>query len=271
MGDQEELAGYVGVWWQAVNDFAAVLEEVPADQWSAPTDLPGWDVHAVAAHTAHLEALLDGARHVDVEIGDASHARGTMGQFTEQGVVARRGASPDELINEIHESATARHTTLLAEPPTDADAPAQGLFGAIGWSTRTLLRNRPLDVWMHEQDIRRAIGMPGGLDTEAAVHSAAYLIESFPFVVAKRAKAPAGTTVRLDVAGHEPVVVSVDDNGRGHVVDADDNPPTVTLRTDRESFVLLAGGRRGPDRVRVEVDGDLELGARILEAMGVTP
>ena len=24
--------------------------------------------------------------------------------------------------------------------------------------TRLLLRNRPLDVWMHEQDVRRAIG-----------------------------------------------------------------------------------------------------------------
>ena len=116
------LTGHVALWWQAVNDFTTLLERVPAEQWSSPTDLPGWDVHAVAAHVAHLESLLAGGRHVDVEVGEAPHVRGTMGQFTEQGVVARRDASPDDLINEIRAAATARHTALLADPPTDPDA-----------------------------------------------------------------------------------------------------------------------------------------------------
>ena len=53
MGDDAaRLAGYVETWWQAIDDFTHVLEAVPADAWSTPTDLPGWDVHAVAAHTA---------------------------------------------------------------------------------------------------------------------------------------------------------------------------------------------------------------------------
>ena len=60
MDDREELAGYVEVWWQAVNDFLELLESVPEAQWSAPTDLPGWDVRAVASHTAHLEGILAG-------------------------------------------------------------------------------------------------------------------------------------------------------------------------------------------------------------------
>ncbi len=59
-GHQERLSGYLEVWWQAVNDFTAVLEELPVEQWSTPTDLPGWDVHAVAAHVAHLESVLAG-------------------------------------------------------------------------------------------------------------------------------------------------------------------------------------------------------------------
>ena len=87
----DRLSGYVDVWWEAVNDFTALLEKVPADAWGMPTDLPGWDVHAVAAHTGHLESLLAGHDHDDVEIGDAPHVRGALGQFTEQGVVARRG------------------------------------------------------------------------------------------------------------------------------------------------------------------------------------
>ena len=270
MTDAQTLAGYVSVWWEAIDSFTDLLEQVPPEQWATPTDLPGWDVHAVVAHTAHLEALLSGRRHDDVEIGDAPHARGMMGQFTEQGVVARRDDSPDDLITEIREAATIRHTQLLADPPTDGAAAAPGLFGAIGWSTETLLRNRPLDVWMHEQDVRRAVGLPGGVDSAPATHCATYLLESFPFVVGKRAQAPAGTTARLNVSNHEAVTVAVGDDGRGALVD-DAGEPTVGLSMDRETFLVLAGGRRSVAPGAVEISGDADLGARILAAMAVTP
>lgn len=266
----EELRGYVDVWWQAVDDLATLLEKVPEEQWSAATDLPGWDVHAVAAHAAHLEALLAGSRHEEVEIGEPSHVRGTMGQFTEQGVVARRDSSPDELINELRSCATRRHTALLSDPPTNPDAPAPGLFGAIGWSTRTLLRNRPLDLYLHEQDVRRAVGQPGNHDSPAAVHSADYLLESLGVVVAKRAQAPAGSTVVVEVEGHAPASVRVNDSGRAEPVEPPAEP-TALIRTDRESYLLLAGGRRAPEDGRVEVSGDPDLAARVLDAMGVTP
>ena len=270
MSDTERLAGYVTVWWEAVDSFTHLLEKVPAEQWATPTDLPGWDVHAVAAHTAHLEALLGGRPHEDIEVGDVPHATGMMGKFTEQGVVARRHDSADELITEIREATTARHTALLADPPTDPDAPAPGLFGAIGWTTERLLRNRPLDVWMHEQDVRRATGITGGLDSAPAIHSATYLLESFPFVVGKRAQAPAGTSARLSVAGHDPVTVVVGDDGRARA-EAVDGDPTVDLAMDRPTFLLLSGGRRPAEPGAVRITGDPTLAASIVDAMGVTP
>ena len=270
MTPQDRMSELVTIWWQAVNDFTTLLEKVVPEEWPTPTDLPGWDVRTVAAHVAHLESLLAGAEHEDVEIGDAPHAVGTMGRFTEQGVVARRDLGPDEVINQIREAATSRHTRLLADPPTDPDAPAPGLFGAIGWTTLRLLRNRPLDVWMHEQDVRRAVGRPGGMDSPAAAHTASYLAESLPVVVAKRAAAPAGTTVVLEVAGQAPVAATVGEDGRGRVVDPPASP-TVTLSTDRESFILLAGGRRAAAVEQVTVQGDTALGRRIVENLAVTP
>ncbi|MCF6376021.1 maleylpyruvate isomerase family mycothiol-dependent enzyme [Nocardioides KLBMP 9356] len=271
MSDQQRLAALVAVWWEAVDSFTRVLEHVADDQWATPTDLPGWDVHAVAAHTAHLESLLAGRRHEEVEIGDAPHAVGTMGHFTEQGVVVRRDESPDALITEIRESTTARHTQLLADPPTDPAAPAPGLFGAIGWSTGLLLRNRPLDVWMHEQDVRRALDMPGNLDSASALHAASYLMESLPFVVGKRAQAPAGDVVRLEVDGHEPVSAVVGEDGRGRPATAGDGQPAVTLGMDRETFIVLAGGRRPAEPGVVRISGDEDLGARVVAGLGVTP
>jgi len=269
--DRERLAALVALWWGAVDSFTKVLEHVVDDQWSAPTDLPGWDVRAVAAHTAHLEALLAGRPHEEVEIGEAPHARGMMGRFTEQGVLARRDETPDDLITEIRESTTARHTQLLADPPTDASAPAPGTFGAIGWTTGLLLRNRPLDVWMHEQDVRRALAMPGNLDSAAAIHTADYLMESLPYVVGKRAQAPVGSVVRLEVAGHAPVTVAVGEDGRGRRATSDDGEPTVTLAMDRGTFVVLAGGRRAAAADDVRVTGDTELGERVVASLGVTP
>ena len=271
MTDRERLAGYVDVWWQAINDFTALLEQIPAEQWSTPTDLEGWDVHAVASHIAHLEAILAGGSEETVEVGEPRHVRGLMGLYTEQGVVSRREKSPDHVINEIREAATKRHTALLADPPTDGKAKPDRIFSGIGWDWNTLLRNRPLDVWMHEQDVRRAVRMPGGLDSPAAKHTADYLAESLGYVLAKRVGATAGTTVVLQIAGHVPYAFTVAENGRGERLTEVPADPTVSLQTDRESFIVLAGGRRTPEPGAVSVTGDADLGQRILDSLAVTP
>ena len=271
MTDRERLSGYVDTWWQAVNDFLDLLEQVPADRWHAPTDLPGWDVHAVAAHVAHLESVLTGAPEELVEIGEPEHVRGPLGVYTEQGVVARRDRTPDQLINEIRGAATARHTTLLADPPTDGSARPERIFGGVPWDWERLLRNRPLDVWMHEQDVRRAVDLPGGLDSAGARHTAAYLAESLGVVLAKRVGAPAGTTAVLEVGGQPPMAYRVTDAGRGEPLPGIPPDPTVCLRLEREAFVVLAGGRREPERGCVEITGDVELGRRILASFAVTP
>jgi uncharacterized protein (TIGR03083 family) len=271
MTDQELLAGYVDVWWRAINDFTALLEKIPSEQWSTPTDLEGWDVRAVAAHIAHLEGVLAGDPEETVDVGEPEHVTGLMGLYTEQGVVARSDRSPDDLINEIREAATRRHTALVADPPSDGSARPEQIFGGVGWDWNTLLRNRPLDVWMHEQDVRRAVGMPGGMDSPAAQHTADYLSESLGMVVAKRVGAQPGTSVVLELEGSAPVAYGVNESARGERVAKVPDEPTVRLSMDRESFILLAGGRRSPDPGAIRIDGDEQLGKRIIDTLAVTP
>jgi uncharacterized protein (TIGR03083 family) len=271
MSDQERLAGYVDVWWRAVHDFTTLLEELPEEDWSTPTDLAGWDVRAVASHTAHLESILAGAPEETAEVGEPEHVTGLMGLYTEIGVVNRRAASPDQLINEIRSATTARHTALLADPPTDGSARPEVVFGGVPWSWETLLRNRPLDIWMHEQDVRRAVGRPGNLDTPPAQHTADYLIEAFGYVLAKKAGAAPGTTALLVVEGSAPAGFTVNDAGRGEPLSWLPPRADATLTMDREAFIVLAGGRRAPEPGRVAVDGDQELGRRLVDAMATTP
>ena len=269
--DRERLAGYVEVWHQAITDLVAVLEQVPTEQWSTPTDLPGWDVRACAAHTAHLESILAGNPEETADVGEPPHVTGFMGLYTEIGVVNRRDHAPEAIIAEIREVTATRRAWLRDHPPSDASAHPEVVFGGVPWTWEVPLRNRPLDVWMHEQDVRRAVGLPGGMDTAPAQHTADYLAESFGFVVAKRAQPPAGTTAVLAVEGSAPVAVRVGDDGRGARMDTVPEQPTLSLHTDRESFIVLAGGRRspGPDAVRIE--GDASLGQQVLDAMATTP
>ena len=66
------------------------------------------------------------------------------------------------------------------DPPADGKADLPRTPGKIGWNWETLLSNRVVDVWMHEQDIRRAVGRPGGMNTAAAAHTVATFTRSFP-------------------------------------------------------------------------------------------
>jgi uncharacterized protein (TIGR03083 family) len=269
--DADLLREYVDVWWQAINDFTELLEELDEADWAAPTDLPGWDVRAVASHIAHLESILAGGPEETADVGEPPHVTGLMGLYTEVGVLTRRDASPDAVINEIRAAATARHTRLLDQPPTDAAGRPEPIFAGVGWDWRTLLRNRPLDVWMHEQDIRRAVDRPGGMDSPAARHTAEYLAESLGYVLAKRVGAPAGTTVVLELEGSAPYAFAVSDAGRGERLPDAPQDPAVLLRMDRDAFIRLAGGRCEPEPGSFSVEGDQELGGRILDAIATTP
>jgi uncharacterized protein (TIGR03083 family) len=270
-GDAPRLAGYVATWRSACADFVALAREIPEEQWELPTDLDGWSVIDNVAHTAHLEAVLAGAPEETIEVPTSAHIKGGTGWYTEQGVLARRGRTMAQLADEIEQSVALRGKALDENPPTDGAAAPPKTPGDIGWSTEILLRNRPLDIWMHEQDIRRAIRKPGGLGSLAAQHTVRLLATSLPLVVGKRVAPPAGTVVVVDVpeAGLTAGVIAGDD-GRAKPT-PDTANPTVRITLDAESWIILGGGRRTPDRVSARIEGDQELGRQVLNCLAVTP
>jgi uncharacterized protein (TIGR03083 family) len=270
MNDASRLAELVDVWRQAIREFVALARDVPEHQWHLPTDLDGWSVKDNVAHTAHLEAVLAGAPEETVPVEEGAHVRGLSGVYTEQGVVARRDRDMGALADEIEQSVATRSAALDADPPTDGSAPPPKTPGDAPWSTATLLSNRPLDIWMHEQDIRRAIGRPGGFDTPAARHTIEVLGRALPMVLGKRVAPPAGTTVQVDVpeAGQSWTVRMGEDGRAALVEDAGDPSARITLTA--EEFVVLAGGRRGVESTDPKIEGDTELGRAVLDNLAVT-
>jgi uncharacterized protein (TIGR03083 family) len=264
------LLQLVEIWHAACTDFVTLVREIPREQWDLPTDLEGWTVKDNVAHTAHLEAVLAGAPEETVEVAEAPHLKNLQSYYTEQGVLARRDRDMGALADEIEQSVAVRYAELSAEPPTDGAAAPPRTPGGVPWNVQTLLSNRPLDVWMHDQDVRRAIGRPGGYDCPAAEHVLSVFGGALPMVVGKRLAPPPGTTVRLAIpeAGLS-WTVGVGEDGRASAVD--EATPTTTVTLTPEDFVVLAGGRRGPDTTTPVIDGDEELGHRLLQSLAVTP
>src|SRR3954454_2226728 len=139
MTDATRLHDLVETWHTTAGDAVALLRELSEEDWDRPTDLPGWDVRAVACHLAHLESELAGNPQDQVDVPEADHVTGLMGQFTESGVLARARRSRAEVVDELDSSVETRYAALTAEPPMDAAAPGPGFAGLIGWSWETLL------------------------------------------------------------------------------------------------------------------------------------
>jgi uncharacterized protein (TIGR03083 family) len=259
--------------WSASAD--AVLELVghlDDHELVAATDLPGWNVRDILAHLAHLESELAGEASTLADESEipADARDDPFRAYTERGVAARRARTTTELIAELERAVHVLRQTLEADEP--GDPPAS--FPRPGTTWEPLLRDRTLDYWMHEQDIRRAVGHPGGWDSPGAELTVRQFAAALPYVVGKKVRPPAGTTVAFTVtrpAGADEVTIAVGEDGRARVVDVGADDADVHLSMSVQDFVLACGGRRSPDQLDATVDGDAALGAAVLAAMSVTP
>ena len=270
MSDAELLAGYVEIWKRACADFIALGRTLTPDELAVPTDLEGWDVFDNIAHTAHLEHVLTTGEEETIRVENAPHIKSLTGLYTEQGVLARRGRDATAVLDELEQAVAGRLAALEADPPTDGSAMPPRTPGSVPWTNETLLGNRPLDIWMHEQDIRRAIGRPGGYDSPAAAHTLRRLAGGLPLVLGKRVAPPVGTSVRIDISDADTSFGAVvGDDGRATFAVLED--PTARITLTAEAFVVLAGGRRSTEQVEVTIDGDAALADAVLANIALTP
>jgi uncharacterized protein (TIGR03083 family) len=254
--------------WESLDTLLTGLDDT---QWSTATCLPGWDVAAVVAHLIGMEATLGGEvpPPSEVDIAALPHVRNDLGAANELWVRALRSSSPADVLQRFRDVTRSRAEALAAMGPADFDAPSWTPTGEGTY--RQLLRFRLFDCWLHEQDIRDAVGRPGhegGPCAEAAVDQ---VLGSVGFVVARRVGAPDGTAVTFALTGpvRRTVHVAVAD-GRGEVVGDLDGPATAALAMSSNVFVRRAGGRVGPDGP-VEISGDAELGRAVAAALAIVP
>lgn len=276
MTDHPSLQPSVDAWTESVEAISELVQPLTEGEWNRSTACPGWSVRDVVSHIIGIECeLLGDPRPIHSLPRDLYHVVDERSRHMEVQVDVRRHHTGPEMTGEL-EYTLIRRTRQLRNEKRAPDQEVPHVVPDLGKVTlEQQLQLRAHDVWVHEQDIRRALQQPGNLDSAGAYITRDVLISALPKVVAKRASAPLNSAVVVDVSG--PVeflrTVRVDGEGRGTVDGSPSLGPTVTLSLDWELYVRLACGRVRYENVRdrVKVEGDAELGAAILNTFAVTP
>jgi uncharacterized protein (TIGR03083 family) len=254
-----------------------VLAELGDDltdaEWAAPTPCPGWSVAAQYAHMIGTESMLLGRSAPDVDPGVPDHVRNRVGSGNEVWVAALSGLPRGEVLERFAEVTARRRDALSAMGESDFSAPSWTPIGDADY--RRFMQLRVFDCWVHEQDVRDAVGRPGHEAGPVAEQSVDEIFRSIGFIVGKRAAAPEGSTLCLRLTGpvDREVFVAVKD-GRAGPLAALDGDPTDIVSLTSSAFTRLACGRVDPQAVLdgalggVSFDG--ELGRQVVTHLAYT-
>lgn len=263
------LAGLFAVW----DDIDALLAGLSEAEWQAASPLPGWDVKALASHMVGTESFLAGvaAPQPDVDVSGLDHVRNDIGAMNECWVRHLSGQAGADVLERFRAITNDRRKALTSMSDDDWNAVTVTPAGPESYGR--FMRIRVFDCWMHEQDIRAAVGRPSSDDELAGPASELALDEvaaTMGYVVGKLAKAPDGSRVQFELTGPLARSIRVGVDGRAQVVDDfGGQEPTATIRLDGLQFTRLAGGRplcpaRDQD---VELGGEKDVAAQIVERL----
>ena len=272
MSDQQngqQLVDMMEAVWRSIGELCQGFSEA---QWKTATDCPNWSVQDQLSHLVGSESRILGRPAPEHAPEETGHVRNEIGARNEEQVDWRRSWLGTQVLEEFREVTAERLVALRALTPEGFDAETDTPIGPGTFAD--FLRIRIFDAWVHEQDIRRAVGQPGHMQGPVAHHSIGRTALAMPYVVARRASAPDGSTAVFRVTGEAGQTVSVRvQERRGLRVEEEPAFPTVTLTMDTETFICLGCGRWDPSLAltqgNVSIEGDTDLGEAIVGGMNI--
>ena len=234
-------------------------------EWKTPSQLPRWTVQDNLSHIIGTERMMVGLPETEHRSGDMSQVHNPIGEMNEHHVDLRRSWPGTRVLEEFREVSRLRMQQLrgadeayFATPEMTPTGP-----GTVG----DFLHIRVMDIWVHEQDMRRVLGRPGNTDSAEAGHSIDRLIRTVPIVVGKRAATPEGGCVVIRITGPvERTIVTTVTDGRARMGGDPPADPLCTVDMDSDVFLQLATGRGEPATLAAQcrVGGDTALAQRML-------
>jgi uncharacterized protein (TIGR03083 family) len=185
----------------ALVDLLAALEP---DEWSRATVCPGWAVRDVAGHILHdyvRRLSADRDRHPGPEFGSDETLAAFLARSNEDFVRTARQISPRLIIDLLDHLGTQLDVEWSSREMGD---PARA---DVSWAAPGLPAPVWLDVareyselWVHQQQIRDAVGRPGGTEPWLLHPVLDTFMRALPQTL-HGTSAPVGATVRVRVPG----------------------------------------------------------------------
>jgi len=233
---------------RAADAFYTTLRGLDGD-WTRPA-LRGLDVQGLVGHLIGVENDVHRCLSGDPDVADAGHV-----ESTQAAVISHAGLPPARTRAEWRQ-ATDRTLDLVRS----ADPAAKVAMHGMRLPVRALLLVRAFELWIHENDIRQAVGWAPSVPDASTLRMMADLA----------ARLLPGAAAQAGV--HEPADIHLVLTGPGGgtwdvaVGDRQPDPAAVTIVTDTVGFCRLAGNRVTPAELDLYVTGDAELAADVLAA-----
>jgi uncharacterized protein (TIGR03083 family) len=258
----EDLVTTLASTWASIG---ALIDDIDEKLWNESTDCPGWTVKDQISHLIGFERkwFLD-QPSPELSTPKKRYVHNELGEDNEAWVADRRSATPEMLRTEFGLVVKVRLAQLNAvRDLSDGFDTAVTTFRG-NEPMRDALATRLFDIWVHEQDIRRAVKRPGNYDGPAMLHARDRMLDSLPWVAAKRAKLPDGSVIGIALYGSEQLLRTIRVvEGRGETVQAADHRPAAAVTMHEETFLLATTGRKDPaellEQGKFSLRGDAEL------------
>jgi uncharacterized protein (TIGR03083 family) len=228
-------------------------------------------VRDVLSHIIGTEAMLCGDPTPTVGISHLDHMKNPIAEGNEVWVESMRSLGGDEMRARFADVTNRRLGSLDAMTQADFDAPSWTPAGRDETYGR-FIRIRHYDCFLHELDIRYALGLPPRAEVDDLRSATDEVATGLGYIVGRRAAMPAGSRVRLDLTGLVARTYLVQVDERAAVVDSFDQPPTVGLELPLLVFLRLTGGREdGVDALEeIQFTGDRSLGEQLVANLAFT-
>ncbi len=253
--------GNLQLCWDSIDELFGSLD---GDQWTVQSLCPDWDVTGVLIHLAAIEHMLAGK-------GPDAFADSLPFEEIGEFVASTAGQSPSEILARYRAIIATRRADLAGLSDDDLAQPSLTPVGPGTYGR--FMAVRVFDFWVHEQDIRRPLGLPGHQSGPAAEMAIDEIENSLGYIIGKKVGLPEGMGITIELTGPVTRTMHVVNDGRAKRVDELEHPDVV-LTADSTTFALLACGRIDPDEAiasgAIAWSGDDEWGAKAARSLAFT-
>jgi uncharacterized protein (TIGR03083 family) len=234
---------------RAATAFYGTLRSLRDDQWRAPA-LRGLDVQGLVGHLTGVEEDVQRCLAGDPAVAAAGHVEST------QAAADRQAGRPPDQTRAEWRSAADRTIALMRARHPRAEVAVHGMR----LPPDLLLVTRAFELWVHENDIRAAAGLPPSApDASTLTLMTSAAVRLLPLVAA-RTGLDEPTSVHLVLTGPGGGTWDI---SLGRAAPA---PAAVAIVTDALGFCRLAANRTTPASLDSHVTGDLDRAMAVLAA-----